>query len=139
MMVCSPIIGPGRANSPPEKLQELKLLELKLLEHYLARLVKEMLFLKLSFVLCTLKPRLHVGHFYSYWQTHHFLMLQGLRKQNVARGRFCNKITGTMVQNIHRIVLFATCCRYWGYLATFATAFDFCRGTGLRMSSYKRE
>ena len=50
-----------------------------------------------------------------------FLMLPGLWNQNVvrvARGRFCDKITGTMLQNIHRIELFVTCCRYWGHLAT---------------------
>ena len=51
-----------------------------------------------------------------------------------ARGRFCNKISGTVLQNIHAIELFATCCRYWGYLATNATAFDFCRRTALRMT-----
>ena len=33
----------------------------------------------------------------------------------VARGRICNKIVGTMLQNTHRIELFATFCRYWGY------------------------
>ena len=32
-----------------------------------------------------------------------------------------------MLQNIHRIELFATCCRYLGHLATRATFFDFCR------------
>ena len=52
----------------------------------------------------------------------------------VARDRFCNKIGGTVLQNIHRFELFATCCRYWGYLATSATAFDFCRRTALRMT-----
>ena len=29
-------------------------------------------------------------------------------RTSVARGRFCDKIAGTMLQNIHRIELFAT-------------------------------
>ena len=49
--------------------------------------------------------------------TQHFLlMLQGLWNQNVARAarsRFCNKTVGTMLLNIHRPELSATCCRYW--------------------------
>ena len=51
----------------------------------------------------------------------------------VAMGRFCNKIPRTVLQNVHRIELFATCCRHWGYLATSGTAFDFCHRTALRM------
>ena len=57
--------------------------------------------------------------------TQHFLlMLQGLWNQNVARvarGRFCKKMVGTMLQSIHWFELFATCSRYWGHLATRAT------------------
>ena len=34
--------------------------------------------------------------------------------------RLCNKIAGTVLQNIHRTELFATCCRYWGHLATLS-------------------
>ena len=33
---------------------------------------------------------------------------------DAARGRFCDKIAGTMLQNIHRVELFATCWRYLG-------------------------
>ena len=52
----------------------------------------------------------------------------------VPRGRLCNKIAGTVLQNIHRIEPFATCCRYLGYLAAIAIAFNFCRRTALRMT-----
>ena len=44
-----------------------------------------------------------------------FLIFQGPLDQNVARVarvRFCNKITGSMLQNIYRIELFATCCKH---------------------------
>ena len=59
---------------------------------------------------------------------HFFLMLQVLWNQNaarIARDRFCNKITGTMLHNIRWITLSAKCCRYWEHLATRATTFDF--------------
>ena len=56
-----------------------------------------------------------------------------------ARGRFYNKIDGTVLSNIHRIELFSACCKYWGHLTTLATAFDFCRRTALRMLSCQCE
>ena len=69
---------------------------------------------------------------------HFFLMLHGLWNQNiehVARGRFCNKIAGTILQNIHRIQLLVTCCRHWRCVTTRTTAFDFYCRTVLRMWS----
>ena len=53
----------------------------------------------------------------------------------VARGRFCDKIAGTMLVNIHQIEYFATCCRCWGHVATLVIEFDFCHIAALRMSS----
>ena len=58
---------------------------------------------------------------------------QNIRR--VARGRFC--YVETMLQDIHRIKLFATYYRYWRHLATRATTFDFYHRTALRMSSFK--
>ena len=34
-----------------------------------------------------------------------------------------------MTKLLGQIELFATCCRCWGYLATLATAFYFCRAS----------
>ena len=44
------------------------------------------------------------------------------------------KILIIHLQNLHRLGLFATCCRYWEYLATSATAFDLCRRIALTMT-----
>ena len=40
-------------------------------------------------------------------------------------GMFCNKIPETLLKNIPRNEVFATCCRYWRHLATHTTAFGF--------------
>ena len=74
------------------------------------------------------KPRLHIGHFYSHWQHKKTFLsdVAGIVKPECftcIRVTFCNEIAGTMLQNIHQIELFAICCRYWGHLEwTLATS-----------------
>ena len=78
-----------------------------------------------------------MGHFYSHWQHNTIFHCRRDSHQNVARvvrNRFCHRNAGAMLQSIYRIELFPTCCKYWGNLATSATAFDFCRRTAFKMS-----
>ena len=46
-----------------------------------------------------------------------FSNVAGIAKPECCTCRFCNKIARTTFHNIHRIELFATCCRLWGHMA----------------------